>query len=84
MILNVQGIRFYYPGRPVLEEASFTVEKGEILAILGTNGTGKTTLLKCINRILMPESGRCGSPRWANAGVRPPRHARFTKPPCRA
>jgi len=58
MILNVQGIRFDYPGRPVLEEASFSVERGEVLAILGTNGAGKTTLLKCINRILMPAAGR--------------------------
>ncbi len=57
MILNVQGLRFYYPGRPVLEEVSFTVEKGEVLAILGTNGTGKTTLLKCLNRILTPAAG---------------------------
>ena len=57
MILNVQGIRFHYPGRPVLEEASFAVEKGEVLAILGTNGTGKTTLLKCLNRILTPAAG---------------------------
>jgi iron complex transport system ATP-binding protein len=57
MILTVQGIRFHYPGRPVLEEASFAVEKGEVLAILGTNGAGKTTLLKCINRILMPSAG---------------------------
>jgi iron complex transport system ATP-binding protein len=57
MILNVQGIRFHYPGRPVLEEVNFVVEKGQVLAILGTNGTGKTTLLKCLNRILTPAAG---------------------------
>jgi iron complex transport system ATP-binding protein len=57
MILTVQGIRFHYPGRPVLEEVNFAVEKGEVLAILGTNGTGKTTLLKCLNRILTPAAG---------------------------
>jgi iron complex transport system ATP-binding protein len=57
MILNVQGLQFHYPGRPVLDEASFAVEKGEVLAILGTNGTGKTTLLKCLNRILTPAAG---------------------------
>jgi len=57
MILTVQGIRFQYPGRPVLEGASFAVEKGQVLAILGTNGTGKTTLLKCLNRILTPMAG---------------------------
>jgi len=57
MILTVQGIRFDYPGRPVLDEVSFAVEKGEVLAILGTNGTGKTTLLKCLNRILTPAAG---------------------------
>jgi iron complex transport system ATP-binding protein len=57
MILTVQGMMFNYPGRPVLEGATFEVEKGELLAILGTNGTGKTTLLKCINRILKPIAG---------------------------
>lgn len=57
MILTVQGIQFQYPGRPVLEGVSFSVEQGEFLAILGTNGTGKTTLLKCINRILKPTTG---------------------------
>lgn len=57
MILTVEGIQFHYPGRPVLEEVSFTVERGQVLAILGTNGTGKTTLLKCINRILKPANG---------------------------
>lgn len=57
MILSVQGIRFHYPGRPVLDEVSFALDKGQVLAILGTNGTGKTTLLKCINRILTPAAG---------------------------
>ncbi len=57
MILTAHGVKFHYPGRPVLENISFSVEKGEVLAILGTNGTGKTTLLKCINRILKPVAG---------------------------
>lgn len=57
MILNVQGLHFSYPSRPVLRDAGFSVEQGEIVAIMGTNGTGKTTLLKCINRILKPDSG---------------------------
>ena len=57
MILTVRGIRFHYPGRPVLDEVSFAVEKGQVLAILGPNGTGKTTLLKCLNRILTPAAG---------------------------
>ena len=57
MILDVQGVEFSYPGRPVLEDITFSLKSGEILAILGKNGTGKTTLLKCINRILKPSGG---------------------------
>jgi len=57
MILEVNGLRYQYPDRPVLEEINFSVQRGEVLAILGTNGAGKTTLLKCINRILIPETG---------------------------
>jgi iron complex transport system ATP-binding protein len=57
MILNVQDLQFSFPGRPVLEQIRFAVEQGQVLAILGTNGTGKTTLLKCLNRILTPAAG---------------------------
>ncbi len=57
MILTVQGIRFSYPGRPVLSDIGFAVERGECLAVLGTNGTGKSTLLKCLNRVLTPQAG---------------------------
>jgi len=57
MILSVQGLDFKYPSHKVLKNVSFSLERGECLAILGTNGTGKSTLLKCINRILKPQKG---------------------------
>ena len=57
MILNVYGLEFRYNSTPVIQNVSFSVEEGEILSILGPNGTGKTTLLKCLNRILTPRSG---------------------------
>ncbi|MBN2734088.1 MAG: ABC transporter ATP-binding protein [Methanomicrobiaceae archaeon] len=57
MILNIEGLEFHYKSREVLNDISFSVEKNEILTILGPNGVGKTTLLKCINRIHHPKSG---------------------------
>jgi len=57
MILSVNGLKFKYPDRLVFQDIDFSVEKGECLAVLGTNGVGKSTLLKCLNRILKPQSG---------------------------
>lgn len=57
MNLTVNNITFSYPGRLVLEDATFNVSPGELLAVVGPNGTGKTTLLKCINQILKPQNG---------------------------
>lgn len=57
MILSVEGLGFKYPSHEVLKDVSFNLEKGECLAILGINGTGKSTLLKCINRVLKPQGG---------------------------
>ena len=57
MILNVDQIAFGYNGRRVLDNLSFSVDKGELLVILGPNGVGKTTLLRCINGILKPAAG---------------------------
>lgn len=59
MSLEISHLTFgYKKDRTVLEDISLKVEQGEILGILGPNGTGKTTFIKCINRILTPLSGR--------------------------
>ncbi|MDD4254854.1 MAG: ABC transporter ATP-binding protein [Methanofollis sp.] len=57
MILSVAGVRFEYQSTPVLEDVSFRLPENETLTILGPNGVGKTTLLKCINTILRPSGG---------------------------
>ncbi len=57
MILNVDGVEFGYPSRPVLRDVSFTVTPEEFVAVLGPNGVGKTTLLRCVNALLRPGAG---------------------------
>ena len=57
MILSVNRLKFRYKSSPIIKDINFNVEKGEILTILGRNGTGKTTLLKCLNNILSPQCG---------------------------
>lgn len=49
MILNVEKVRFgYRRGNDILRELSFSIDTGDGLCILGPNGTGKTTLLRCL------------------------------------
>lgn len=57
-MMQVQALNFAYKqSQPVLQEITFTVEKGQCTAILGNNGAGKSTLIKCLNRILKPQKG---------------------------
>ena len=49
----------YKGGQPILRDVSFELETGHFLAVLGNNGVGKSTLLKCMNRILTADSGHC-------------------------
>lgn len=55
-----EGVDFTYPGseRKVLDQVSFSVKKGEKIAIVGQNGAGKTTLIKLLCRLYQPQSGR--------------------------
>ncbi|MFW5737795.1 MAG: ABC transporter ATP-binding protein [Spirochaetota bacterium] len=56
-MLSADRLEFGYDRASVIHDLSFTVAEGEILAIMGPNGVGKTTLLKCLNRILVPRAG---------------------------
>lgn len=56
--LALHGLRFSYPGGPeVLRGVDLTVPAGGRLAVLGANGCGKTTLLRCLSGALRPDSG---------------------------
>ena len=68
-IISVEHLAFTYPGIedgpgvPVFENLSLTVEEGSFVAVLGTNGCGKSTLAKHFNSILLPSGGKvyvCG------------------------
>lgn len=59
MLLQVEnGCYSYEKGKSILESVSFSLQKGKILAVMGPNGIGKTTLLKCLMGILTWQSGR--------------------------
>lgn len=56
-LLQLDHIRFAYNGSPVIRDISFSVEKGDLLGLIGPNGSGKTTLLKLMDGILHPAQG---------------------------
>lgn len=54
-MLEVESLTYSYGKRDVLKNIAFSLERGEMLFIIGPNGSGKTTLLKCLNGILKPK-----------------------------
>ncbi|MDR2671510.1 MAG: ABC transporter ATP-binding protein [Oscillospiraceae bacterium] len=57
-MIRFEGITKRYDQQVVVSDISFEVEKGELVVIIGPSGCGKTTLLKIINRLIRPTSGR--------------------------
>ncbi|MET7644594.1 ABC transporter ATP-binding protein [Streptomyces sp. NPDC005426] len=56
-IIEVNGVRKTYAGRPVVDGVSFSVDEGEIFGILGPNGAGKTTTVECVEGLRVPDAG---------------------------
>ena len=56
-ILEVKNVKKAFGKTQVLKDVSFSLEKGEVLVIIGSSGSGKTTLLRCLNFLEKPDSG---------------------------
>ena len=57
-LLEVKNLKKNFQNTPVLKGVSFSLEKGQVLAIIGVSGSGKTTLLRCLNFLESPDSGQ--------------------------
>lgn len=56
-IINVDHLSFYYQDEKVLDDISFTINRGDFLGLVGPNGSGKSTLIKCLLGLLQPDKG---------------------------
>ena len=56
-VIELERIFLGFDGRPILEDISFLVQPGETVAVVGESGTGKSTTLKLILRLLVPDGG---------------------------
>lgn len=56
-ILEVEHIRKSFGSTEVLKDISFSLEKGQVVSIIGSSGSGKTTLLRCLNFLEQPNNG---------------------------
>lgn len=56
-ILEVEHIRKSFDHTEILRDISFSLEKGQVISIIGSSGSGKTTLLRCLNFLEKPDEG---------------------------
>ncbi|MBE6855562.1 MAG: amino acid ABC transporter ATP-binding protein, partial [Ruminococcus sp.] len=56
-MLEVKNLSKHFGQLHVLKDISFTVEKGNVVAIIGPSGSGKSTLLRCINQLEKASGG---------------------------
>lgn len=71
MSISVKDISFSYKDNDVLKDISFEAQEGEFISVLGPNGVGKSTLFKCILKLLEPKSGSIYIDETAISGMKP-------------
>jgi len=57
-LVKVENVKKSFGKHTVLDGVSFNIEKGEVIVIIGPSGTGKSTLLRCINMLNPPDAGK--------------------------
>mgnify|MGYP002716451851 FL=1 len=57
-VINIKNLNKKFGANEVLREINLTVEKGEVVAIIGPSGSGKSTLLRCMNLLDVPSKGK--------------------------
>lgn len=57
-LLRAEGIEKAYGGESVLKGVSLSLERGDVKVVMGPSGTGKSTLLRCLNYLTSPDAGR--------------------------
>ena len=67
-LLSIRHVRKEYrPGEPVLKDITLDIDAHGVTAIIGPSGTGKSTLIRCINRLVNPTAGEI----WLGGRISP-------------
>ncbi len=74
LVLEVDRLSKGFEGETVLSDLSFTLTRGERLAVVGANGAGKTTLLKCLAGVYEPDKGKFRLGHEVSVGYMPQDH----------
>ena len=56
-VIEIKHLAKSFGDLEVLKDINFTVSKGEVVSVIGSSGSGKSTMLRCINLLEMPDSG---------------------------
>ena len=57
-LLEISGLSKAFGDNTVLRDISFSLDRGQVLSLIGSSGSGKTTLLRCLNFLEQPDGGR--------------------------